>query len=265
MSASQKNSGKYRSLPAILKFNSSVLKILITICARGGSKGIPFKNVKSLAGKPLINYTLETASQFQSRYNDSEIALSTDSQDIIDIVRLSGISVPYIRPGYLATDKAGKIGVIKDILDYYEQMNQTRYDFVLDLDVTSPLRNLEDLSAGILLMTDNESAYNLFSVSPANRNPYFNMVEQGPDGYYHISKKLDGDILSRQSAPRVFDLNASFYFYRRIFFDLGFESVMTEKSLIYEVPHICFDLDHPLDFEFLSFLILNNKLDFNWI
>jgi len=241
------------------------LKILITICARGGSKGIPFKNIKTLAGKPLINYTLEMARQFQDRYADSDIALSTDSQDIIDVVRLAGISVPYTRPEFLATDKAGKIGAIKDVLNFYEKMNQTRYDYVLDLDVNSPLRNMQDLSSGLNLIIENESAYNLFSVSAANRNPYFNMVEQGTDGFYHLSKKLEGNILSRQSAPRVFDLNASFYIYRRVFFDLGFESVMTGKSLIYEVSHLCFDLDHPIDFEFLSFLILNNKLDFDWI
>ena len=241
------------------------MKILITICARGGSKGIPFKNIKPLAGKPLLNYTLESARQFRNKFITIDIALSTDSQDIINVAKLSGLEVPYIRPDFLASDKACKIDAIKDVLLFYENTNQTSYDYILDLDVTSPLRSLEDLSNAFELIRKDNSAYNLFSVSPAGRNPYFNMVEQGEGGYYHLSKKLSGDILSRQSAPKVFELNASFYFYRRSFFDLGFKSVMTDRSLIYEVPHMCFDLDHPIDFEFLSFLVLNNKVDFAWL
>lgn len=241
------------------------MKILITVCARGGSKGIPLKNIRPLAGKPLIGYTIKIAQQFENKFVNVDIALSTDSQDVINIARLAGLEVPYLRPDFLATDKAGKVDAINDILLFYENLNKTSYDYILDLDVTSPLRSLDDLSKAFQLIIDDNSAYNLFSVSPANRNPYFNIVEPGGDGYYHLSKELSRDVLNRQSAPKVFDLNASFYFYRRIFFYIGFHSTITEKSLIYEVPHICFDLDHPIDFEFLSFLILNNKLDFDWL
>ena len=241
------------------------MRTLITICARGGSKGIPGKNVKLLAGKPLIEYTFDIARQFKSNFADTDIALSTDSKEITDLAIKSGFEVPYQRPEVFATDKAGKIGAISDVLVFYEKINQIRYDFVLDLDVTSPLRNINDLSDAFQLIRNDQHAYNLFSVSPANRNPYFNMVEKGSDGYFHLIKKLKGNILSRQLAPKVFDLNASFYFYQRTFFDKGFPSAITDKSLIYEVPHICFDLDHMIDFEFLSFLIENNKIDFNWL
>jgi CMP-N-acetylneuraminic acid synthetase len=245
--------------------NSNNLNILLTICARGGSKGIPLKNIKQLAGKPLIEYTFIVAKQFKNKYVNVDIALSTDSDDIKNVGLLSGLNVPYSRPESLATDRAGKIDAIKDILLFYENLNKIGYDYILDLDVTSPLRSLNDLSQAFQIISSNSFAYNLFSVSPANRNPYFNMVEQGEDGYYHLSKKLTGNILSRQMAPKVFDLNASFYFYRRLFFDEGFQSALTDRSLIYEVPHFCFDLDHPIDFEFLSFLILNNKIDFDWL
>jgi CMP-N-acetylneuraminic acid synthetase len=68
--------------------------------------------------------------------------------------------------------------------------------------------------------------------------------------------------MTRQSAPKVYDLNASFYWYRRSFFELGEKSVITDKSLIYEMNHICFDLDHPLDFLFMEYLINNGKLNF---
>ncbi len=241
------------------------MRIIVTICARGGSKGIPGKNIKLIAGKPLIEYTFEVARQFKAYYADTDIALSTDSKEISDLAVQSGFQVPYHRPEVFATDHAGKIGAISDVLVYYENLRQMRYDFVLDLDVTSPLRNLNDLSKAFQMIRNDQEAYNLFSVSPANRNPYFNMVEKGEDGYYHLPKKLSNDIISRQTAPKVFDLNASFYFYRRIFFDKGFQTAITDKSLIYEIPHTCFDLDHPVDFEFLSFLIVNNKIDFNWL
>ena len=107
-----------------------------------------------------------------------------------------------------------------------------------------------------------EEAINSFSVSKPNRNPYFNQVEQKENGYYGLVKKLEGTVLSRQSAPKVYDLNASFYFYKRKFFDLGYKGTITDKTKIYLVNHTCFDLDEPLDFEIISYLLENNKLDF---
>jgi CMP-N-acetylneuraminic acid synthetase len=86
------------------------------------------------------------------------------------------------------------------------------------------------------------------------------MVEQQPNGYFSLVKK--GDFLTRQSAPIVYELNASFYIFRRIFFESKCKSTISKKSLIYEMPHICFDLDHKVDFDFMEFLISNNDLDF---
>lgn len=241
------------------------MKILITICARGGSKGIPGKNIKSLAGKPLIEYTFDIAKIFKQKMGDCDIAISTDSEEIISVSKKLGFDVPYQRPKVHATDTAGKIGAINDVLIFYENVYKKKYDYILDLDVTSPLRNLTDLSNAFHLFLMNPEAENIFSVSPANRNPYFNMVEVGNDGYCHLIKALPSNVLSRQMAPKVFDMNASFYFYRRRFFDKGFNSAITDKSIIYEVPHICFDLDHQHDFDFLSFLIENNRIDFDWL
>lgn len=238
------------------------MNILITICARGGSKGIPNKNIKMLAGKPLINYTIDLAIEFKTEFKTVDIALSSDSIKIIDIARKTGLEVPYIRPEILATDNVGKIDTITDVLRYYEKENKTRYDYILDLDVTSPLRNMIDLKAAFEIIQSDLDATNLFSVSPANRNPYFNMVENKVGEYFGLVKQINDNVLTRQAAPKVYDLNASFYFYKRSFFDLGYKSVITDKSLIYEVPHICFDLDHPIDFDVISYLIENNKLDF---
>lgn len=215
-----------------------------------------------LKGKPLIEYSINVAQQFLHEFGDTTIVLSTDSTEIKRVAEECGLKTEYSRPEYLAGDTVGKIDAIKDVLFWQEKRLNIRYDFVLDLDVTSPLRNLNDLSSAFKIIRDNDSAINLFSVSPANRSPYFNMVEQKESGFFAQVKQPDGAILTRQSAPKVFDLNASFYFYKRAFFDLGYKGAITDKSLIYEVPHICFDLDHPIDFEIISFLMDYKKLDF---
>jgi len=168
-----------------------------------------------------------------------------------------------LRPDFLATDVAGKIDTIRDLLLYEESLVDIKYDYVLDLDVTSPLRTLEDVEKALELMIDKPEAKNLFSVNNAARNPYFNMVEENTEGFYSLVKtNPDGSVMTRQSAPKVYDLNASFYWYRRSFFDSDSKSAITDKSLIYTMDHICFDLDHPVDFLFMEFLLQNNKLDF---
>lgn len=238
------------------------MNILVTICARGGSKGIPGKNIKPLNNRPLIDYTIQIAKQFQQKLNTVTIELSTDSEEIVKVAENCGLKSDYRRPEYLAGDTVGKIDAIKDVLLWKEKANNSHFDYILDMDVTSPLRNLHDLTEAFDLIRKNDAAINLFSVSPSNRSPYFNMVEQKDNGFFSQVKQPEGLVLTRQSAPKVYDLNASFYFYKRSFFDLGYKGAITNQSLIYEVPHICFDLDHPLDFEILSYLMENNKLDF---
>ncbi|MFD2601222.1 acylneuraminate cytidylyltransferase family protein [Flavobacterium suzhouense] len=237
------------------------MKILITICARGGSKGIPGKNIKPIAGKPLIEYSLTVAKRLAERY-DAKIAVSTDDSAIRDAAALCGITTDYIRPDFLATDAAGKIDTIKDLVLYEESLEGHNYDYVLDLDVTSPLRTLDDLEEALKMIMAS-TAKTLFSVNPAARNPYFNMVEENANGFYSLVKKNpDGSIMTRQSAPKVYELNASFYWYKREFFDMNLKSPITDESIVYVMPHICFDLDHPIDFSFMEYLLLNDKLDF---
>jgi CMP-N,N'-diacetyllegionaminic acid synthase len=236
------------------------MSILITICARGGSKGIPGKNIKLLNGVHLIGYTIQVANRFAELF-DADIVLSTDNDEIKRIAALYSLSCDYVRPDYLASDTAGKIDTIKDVLIYQENMNNLKYEYVLDLDVTSPLRTLEDLVNAFNFILHDQRAHNLFSVNPAARNPYFNMVEQKENGYYQLIAK-SGNVMTRQSAPKVYDLNASFYFFKRAFFSADYKTVFTDASLIYTMPHICFDLDHVIDFDFLEFLLVNQKLDF---
>lgn len=238
------------------------MNILITICARGGSKGIPGKNIKIINGKPLIGYSIDLTKNIKEKFN-GKVALSTDDREIKEVAQSLGLITDYVRPDYLATDNAGKIDTIKDLLFYEESLIDTKYDFVLDLDVTSPLRTLEDIEKSLDLMLAKPEAKNLFSVNSAARNPYFNMVEQNENGFYSLVKtNPDGSVMTRQSAPKVYELNASFYWYRRSFFDSDSKSAITDKSLIFAMNHVCFDLDHPVDFLFMEYLLQNNKLDF---
>lgn len=210
--------------------------------------------------KPLISYSIKTAKLFAANHN-ADLTLSTDDEQIKKAASDYGLTTNYTRPAPLATDNAGKTKTIEDILLFEEKLKKKRYDYLLDLDVTSPLRSLDDLEKGFEIIQNDPEAYNLFSVSPANRNPYFNMVERKETGYYSLIKT--GEFLTRQSAPVVYDMNASFYFYRRSFFELENQKTVNEKSLVYIMPHICFDLDHQVDFEFMQYLIENNKLDFD--
>lgn len=239
------------------------MKGLVTICARGGSKGIPGKNIKPINGKPLIAYSIEVANQLSANF-DIDIVLSTDSDEIKNVVKTLNLPIDtsYTRPDFLASDTAGKLNAITDAKNYSEIKNNLQYNFVIDLDVTSPLRTSDDLLNSIEILFNNEKALNLFSVSPANRNPYFNMVEEKEDGFVGLCKK--GEFLTRQSAPKVYDMNASYYIFKKSFFDEKHPTVITDKSLVYEVPHLCFDLDHQIDFEFMTFLLESKKLDFNF-
>ena len=238
------------------------MNILVTICARGGSKGIPGKNIRQINGVPLIGYTIQVANKFKAHFENVEIALSTDSDEIIQVAQSCGLCSDYKRPDYLANDTVGKIDAIKDIVFYSEKKNSCTYDYVLDLDVTSPLRTLQDLIEAFELIQNDAAAVNLFSVNEAGRSPYFNMVEQKSNGYYAQVVKPEGNVFTRQSAPKCYDLNASFYFYKRRFFDEGYKGAITDKSLIYVMPHVCFDMDHPIDFEIMTYLLTNRKLDF---
>ncbi|MBD5163301.1 MAG: acylneuraminate cytidylyltransferase family protein [Bacteroidales bacterium] len=235
--------------------NSS--NILITICARGGSKGIPGKNIKQVGNKPLIGYTIDVAKNLAAKY-DADIILSTDSEQIKEVCRGLRLESDYTRPDFLANDTCGKPDAIKDAMLYAERANGKRYDYVVDLDVTSPIRTTEDIEKSIEMLMQSPEALTVFSVNPCARNPYFNMVEEKPDGFYGVV--LGGKYKTRQSAPKVYDMNASIYVYRREALDCDNPKAVTPKSLVYVMDHICFDLDEPSDYDYLAYLIDTGKL-----
>jgi len=236
------------------------MSLLITICARGGSKGIPGKNIRLVNGLPLIAYSIRHALLYAKR-TGADIALSTDSAEIREVAAAHGLKSDYVRPAKLASDAAGKLPVLRDVLLHEERKNAKSYDFLLDLDVTSPLRTIEDLDKAFEMLKDRPEALNIFTVSFPTHNPYFDMVEEGGDGFVHLIKTPESTVLSRQEGPKVFDENASFYFYRRAYFE-SMDLHLPHQSLAYLMPHPCFEIDSPLDMEFLEYLLAHDKLGF---
>lgn len=228
------------------------MNTLITICARGGSKGIPGKNIKLVGGKPLLAYTASVALEYAAAHG-ADIVLSTDSEEIRQVGADAGVPTDYERPDYLANDTCGKPDAIKDALLFAENYYGRKYDFVIDLDVTSPIRTIKDIENCVEMLAANKEALTVFSVNPCARNPYFNQVEEGKDGFCHVV--LGGRYTTRQSAPKVYDMNASIYVYRRESLDCESPRAVTPRSLAYVMDHICFDLDEPTDYDYLSFLI----------
>ncbi|MEM6265577.1 MAG: acylneuraminate cytidylyltransferase family protein [Bacteroidota bacterium] len=211
---------------------------------------MPQKNIKEVAGLPLIAYSIRAAQQFAAAH-DAQIELSTEDEEIRRVAATYGLSTEYRRSDDLAGDRIGKVDVIRDLLEYAEKNAGHTYDYVLDLDVTAPLRTQEDLETAFEHFRIQTKALTLFSVNPAHRNPYFNMVEAVGDGLVTLSKRPDKAIFSRQQTPEVYDLNASFYFYRRAFFEEGHRGVILDhRSMVYVMPHPCFDVDTPLIFYF---------------
>lgn len=235
-------------------------RLLVTICARGGSKGIPGKNTKLLKGKPLIQYSFEVAEKLKN-YFDVTIQLSTEDNNIIQSVEKLGYSTSYLRPKELATDNAKKLDVIRHAHQYAKTFFKTEFDYVLDLDVSSPLRNLTDILNAFKKIKKHSKALNIFSVNNANRNPYFNQVEEESNGFVKKVKHVD-NITGRQSAPKVYDMNASFYIYTNNYMRGDYNRAVTDQSIIYVMDHICFDLDEPMDFVIMELLLEHNKLDF---
>lgn len=180
------------------------MRPLVIIPARGGSKGIPHKNIKELGGKPLICRSIDVAREFAP---DKDICVSTDDPEIARVVEEYGLRVPFMRPDYLAADTAGTYEVLLHALDFYERRGE-RFDCVILLQPTSPFRRPADV-ANALEKYDN-SIDMIVSVKETSANPYFNCFEQDERGFLHLSKG-DGNCHRRQDAPKAFEYNGAVY------------------------------------------------------
>jgi CMP-N,N'-diacetyllegionaminic acid synthase len=229
--------------------------VLCTICARGGSKGVKNKNIKELGGKPLIAYTIEQA---KASKLFEHIVISTDSDAIADVAKTYGAEVFFKRSDEMASDTAGKLDVIRDAFMRSEAYYQKQYDYLIDLDATAPLRSVEDIknSFAQFLKDDND---NLITGVHARKSPYFNQVEVGEDGIVGLSKKPVKPILRRQDAPKVYDMNASIYIWKREVI-LEEKTLFLEKTGLYVMPEErSIDIDTELDFKFVEFLMKGNS------
>ncbi len=180
------------------------MKILVIIPARGGSKGIPHKNIKPLAGKPLIHYTIDVARQIVA---NEDICVSTDDPEIIQCVEDYGVKVPFVRPSELATDTAGTYEVLLHALKYYEQQGKT-YDVVILLQNTSPFRTPKQVKEALALYNSNLDM--VVSVKECSANPYYCVFEENTEGFLNICKG-NGNITRRQDAPKVYEYNGAIY------------------------------------------------------
>lgn len=177
---------------------------LFLIPARGGSKGIPGKNIKPFCGKPLICHSIDHA---RALSDDSLICVSTDSEEIRRVAEGYGLNVPFLRPAELATDRSGSREVMIHALDRYRDMG-VDIDRLVLLQPTSPLRTSEDIQNCLDLYTPQLDM--VVSVKEAATNPYYNAFEPDEDGYLHISKG-PGTYTRRQDAPKVWEYNGAVY------------------------------------------------------
>ena len=181
------------------------MRYLYIIPARGGSKGIPGKNIKMLGGKPLLCHSVDHALAAGARPED--ICLTTDSEDVRRVGEAYGLEVPFLRPAELSTDTAGSREVMLHALDFYEQL-RGKYDAIVLLQPTSPLRTADDIIRARNLYTSDIDM--VVSVTEAATNPYYNAFETDIDGILHISK-ADGLYTRRQDAPKVWEYNGAVY------------------------------------------------------
>ncbi|MEK9627538.1 MAG: acylneuraminate cytidylyltransferase family protein [Nitrospinota bacterium] len=229
-------------------------KVLCIIPARSGSKAIPQKNIKILCGKPLIAYSIEQALKIDSI---DRTIVSTDDKEIAKISNRFGAETPFIRPSHLAQDDSSTLDVLLHTMEWCQSNENKTYDIILLLHANAPLRNLNDIQKCLEILVK-KSADNVFSVTPASNNPYFNMVEQTDNGGVSLVKK--GNFSNRQSAPPVYDMNSSIYTWWA-------ETLMEKKAIfmpktkIHVMPRErSIDIDEPLDFRIAEMIMKENKV-----
>lgn len=229
-------------------------KILFVIPARGGSKGIPGKNIKPMGGVPLICRSIDIARKF---VDDNDICVTTDSDEIIDVVKKHGMEVPFKRPDYLATDTASSYDVLIHALDFYKEKG-IEYDWMVLLQPTTPFRKKEDLRQMLEMMTDDLDM--VVSVKQAETNPYYNCYAVNEQGYLQKFIKTQFPSYGRQAArPAIYEKNGSIYV-------IKVSSLRKQKINDFEKVHLykmdkvySIDLDEPLDWIFAE-AVLNAGL-----
>lgn len=242
------------------------MHILFTLCGRAGSKGIKNKNCRTFLGKYLAYYSLSAIDLFLKKYGQEyrvDIAVNTDSADLIEIMNSNTMRAIDIikRDESLAGDSVGKIEVILDCLKKMEKRKDKKYDMVVDLDITSPLRTVKDICS--LIETHIKTGADVTtSVTTARRNPYFNQLKKLEKGY---KKVLESNYTARQQAPEIYDMNASLYAYKPAFLREGKAVLDGYVECIIMQDTGILDLDHENDFELMEVIaryLIDHSKDF---
>lgn len=230
------------------------MNILFTICGRAGSKGFKNKNLKEMRGVPLSFYSLAAIKGYMDRHPEDNIliALNTDSELLVNLIqKQTTIPVHFVeRKQELAGDVVPKVEVIKDT---FFSCNDFASDVIVDLDITSPMRRVEDIEN---IITEYKTGkYDLvFSVVEARRSPYFNMVENKPDGFYR--KICEGKYTARQLAPKSYEMNASIYAYKPDFLRSEITKTIIDYNCGISVmpDYLVLDIDSEEDFAMMQYL-----------
>jgi CMP-N,N'-diacetyllegionaminic acid synthase len=226
------------------------MKILCTICARGGSKEVKNKNIIKIKNTPLIKHTLFQA--LKSGIFDA-IVVSTDSGKIKKIV--GNRFAWFYRPKKLSNSKSPKLNAIRHALLKSEKRYSCKFDYIVDLDITAPLRSISDIKKSIKVFIKSNNN-NMFSVSVAKKNPYFNLVEIKNKKIKLIKKSF---FTCRQNAPLVYGMNGSIYIWKRSSL-LRNKSLFGNKTSIYIMPeHKSFDIDSHTDLKIVKMLMKQKK------
>jgi len=160
----------------------------------------------------------------------------------------------------MASDYSSKLPAIQHCISTIEDLTLNRYDTIVDLDATSPLRSIDDIKKSIAMLESNETSSNLITGTPSRRSPYFNLVELNQNGFVERSKNLDNPIYRRQDSPKCFDMNASIYIWKRDAFFKN-KTVLTDNTSLFIMPEErSIDIDSELDFEIVTLLMSKKEL-----
>lgn len=229
------------------------MKNFAFIFARGGSKGLPGKNIRPLAGKPLLQYSIDTALASPSI---SQVFVSTDDAAIARVAISSG-AVVIDRPAELATDTSPEWLSWRHAIEW-ATAHYGVFDGFISLPATSPLRSVSDVEAAMAKRRE-QNADICISVTPANRSPYFNMVKETVDGWVELVNKPTGDVARRQDAPQVFDITTVVYATTPTFV-LEHYGLFSGKVTSIEVPkERAVDIDDIYDFKLAEAIVGEQK------
>ena len=229
-------------------------RVLCVIGARGGSKGVPSKNIRPLLDKPLIVWSIEQA---LACARIDRLVVSTDSAEIAEVATKAGAEVPFMRPPELANDCAGKFQVWQHALSACEASFSESYDVFVDLDCTNPLRDVDDITAAIQQFRSGRSrgVDAVISVCEARKNPYFTLFEADERGWFRMSKTTGKTVLRRQDQPEVYEHVASIYVLHPTYLRNA-NHLLDGHTEGYNIgQYKSFDLDSELDFFIIEALM----------